>query len=62
LHKNTHPAYLADSYGIISSVYGKFTLDKNTKQYKRTSGDMVSDFETSIPEDEMEKKLKNKFK
>jgi hypothetical protein len=51
-----------DSYMIVSSVYGKFTLDKNTGKYKRLAEDTIANFEDSISKDEMEKKLKNKFK
>jgi len=62
LGKNTHPAYLADSYTPLGSVYGKFTLDKNKEQYKRPPYDGIVNFEDSISEVDMEKKLKNKFK
>jgi hypothetical protein len=59
---NKPPLMLAGSYMLLGSVYGKFTLDKNTGQYERSPYGNSVNFEKSISEHEIEKKLKKKFK
>lgn len=75
LTKNSEPLPI-DSYRIVSSLYGKFVLDKTDGKYKRINLEvkddssskpsekigLVTKFEKSILKNEMENKLKTKFK
>lgn len=58
LNKNKHNNFIDNSYSIISSVFGKFTLDENTGQYKRLSNTDIPNFEDSISKEKMEEKFK----
>lgn len=58
LNKNKHNNFIDNSYSIISSVFGKFTLDENTGQYKRLSNADIPNFEDSISKEKMEEKFK----
>ncbi|MFZ7121818.1 MAG: hypothetical protein ACOWWH_12830 [Eubacteriaceae bacterium] len=55
-----------DSYMIVSSVYGKFTLNEENNKYERISinndgEEIFENFVTSMPEEELNSKLTGAF-